>query len=77
VGFKVRENVVMTVARLEMKTQFKPCGGDQAFQCREGWLSQVALVCRDHRRVDAGLLGQLFLTEAGLKSSEGEYRGRS
>jgi hypothetical protein len=70
VGFKTREDFVMAVARLEVKTQFEPRGGEQSFQCREGRLPQVAFVRGDHCCWDPGSVAQLLLGKAGLQSSE-------
>ncbi|HEY8672269.1 MAG TPA: hypothetical protein VIM76_00780 [Candidatus Dormibacteraeota bacterium] len=71
-GFKIREHLVMGVATLEMKTKLEACGREQAFQGRKGWLPQIALVRRDHRRRDPGSLAELLLSKAGLQPREGE-----
>ena len=49
-GLERRKNLVMTIVRLEVIAQFEAGGCKKALEGREGRLTKVTLVRRDHRR---------------------------
>ena len=65
----------MEVARLEVVAQFEAGSCKKALEGRNGRLTKVALVRRDHGRRDARPLRQLLLTETGFEPGQGEDRG--
>lgn len=70
------EHLVVSVAGLEVKSQFETGRCEQSLERRESWLTKVPFVGGDHGRGDACTLCQLPLAQSGFHAGEYEDRGR-